>query len=310
MNLTFVKKGYQKTIKNPIHFDGFGVHKGEKASITIMPAPAFHGIQFVRTDLKNVPPISALAENVSSTFLSTRLEQYGYSIDTIEHLMAALYVSGVDNALIYVHGNEIPIMDGSSKHFFEGVEDTGIITQMQPKFVLKINQTFSFMDENKIKRATIVPHSEFKLKIDIDFKNKYIGKDSFQLDKINKQTFKNIVGARTFGFEEDALVLKKMGRGLGASLDNTLIFNNDGLHPDQEFRMEKEHVKHKFLDAVGDLSLIGLNVIGSFDIYKPGHTINHLISREIRTHLMKLNNTKEFKLIKENKKLLKKCLTY
>ena len=271
----------QCTLKNVIHATGIGLHTGEKVYLTLEPAPADTGIVFRRVDLDPVVSIVARPENVSDTRLSTSLEKQGVKISTVEHLMSALSGLGIDNAYVELSAPEVPIMDGSAGPFVFLLQSAGILEQEKPKRFIRIKKPVCVKEGDKW--AQLEPFNGFKVSFAIDF-NHPILQNSNQMATIDLSTtsfVKEISRARTFGFIDELEVLRAAGLVQGGSYDNAIvmdgfhILNNDGL------RYEDEFVKHKILDGIGDLYLLGAPLIGAFSAYKSGHSLNNKLLRKL-----------------------------
>lgn len=263
----------QRTLKNVIKATGVTLHGGERAELTLRPAPPNTGIVFHRSDLG--VEIPALASNVGDTTLSTCLIKDGVRVSTVEHLLSALAGLGIDNAYIDVTASEIPIMDGSAGPFVFLVQSAGIQEQNAPKRFIRIKRKVKVKDGDKW--ACFEPFEGFKVKFTIEFDHPVFDMHSKSavLDFSSTSYVKEVSRARTFGFKADFDKLRAMNLARGASLDNAIavdefrVLNEDGL------RYEDEFVKHKILDAVGDLYLLGSSLIGSFDGFKSGHALNN-----------------------------------
>lgn len=265
----------QRTLKNVIKATGITLHGGERAELTLRPAPANTGIIFRRIDLDPVVEIPALAKNVGDTTLSTCLVKDGVRVSTVEHLLSALAGLGIDNAYIDVTASEIPIMDGSAGPFVFLVQSAGIKEQNVPKRFIRIKR--KVMVEEGDKWACFEPFEGFKVTFTIEFDHPVFNMHSktATLDFSSTSYVKEVSRARTFGFMSDFEKLRSLNLARGASLDNAVavdefrVLNEDGL------RYEDEFVKHKILDAVGDLYLLGSSLIGEFSGYKSGHALNN-----------------------------------
>lgn len=273
----------QRTLKNVIKATGVTLHGGQRAELTLRPAPANTGIIFTRTDLEQMNSIPALATNVGDTTLSTSLVKDGVKVATVEHLLSAMAGLGIDNAYIDVTAPEIPIMDGSAAPFVFLIQSAGIQEQNAPKRFIRIKRKVSVKDGDKW--ACFEPHDGFKVTFTIDFDHPVFKTQNktATLDFSSTSFVKEVSRARTFGFTADFEKLRSMNLALGASLENAVaideyrILNEDGL------RYEDEFVKHKILDAVGDLYLLGSSLIGAFTGFKSGHALNnHLLRKLLR----------------------------
>ena len=270
----------QKTIKNNITFKGVGLHTGLQANLTIKPAEPNTGIIFKRTDIKDNNIIIPNLFNVSSAFFCTTISNdYGVSVTTIEHLMGAFYGLGIDNALIEIDNNEVPILDGSAKMFVEAITNIGIKKSDIPIKIIKIEKKIEFNDGQKT--ISIEPS---KISLDIDFELKY--ENSFignQRNSINvyETDLTDIYNSRTFCLFEDVEKLKKMGLAKGGSLDNAIVVKGDEVLNEHGLRNEKEFVNHKILDCMGDLYLSGFKIIGKIVCSQGGHKLTNQLLRKV-----------------------------
>lgn len=277
----------QRTLKNIIRATGVGLHSGEKVYLTLKPAPVDTGIVFCRSDMDPAVEIPAHALNVSDTTLSTTLRPEGNdsaSVDTVEHLLSALAGLGIDNAYVEVSAPEVPIMDGSAGPFVFLLQSAGIEEQSKAKQFIRVLKPIEVTDGDKT--ARFEPYDGFKVTFTIDFDHP-VFKDRNQTHTLDFSTtafIKEISRARTFGFMRDFEYLRANNLALGAGLNNAIavddfrILNEDGLRYDDEF------VKHKILDAVGDLYLLGHSLIGHYIGHKSGHGLNNLLLRELLKH--------------------------
>jgi UDP-3-O-[3-hydroxymyristoyl] N-acetylglucosamine deacetylase len=271
----------QRTLKNVIKATGITLHGGERAELTLRPAPPNTGIIFQRVDLNPTVEIAALAENVGDTTLSTCLVKGNVRVSTVEHLLSAFAGLGIDNAYVDISTSEIPIMDGSAGPFVFLVQSAGIQEQNAPKGFIRIKRKIKVKDGDKW--AMFEPFEGFKVSFSIEFDHPVFKNHSktATLDFSSTSYVKEVSRARTFGFMADFERLRALNLALGASLDNAVaiddfrILNEDGL------RYEDEFVKHKILDAVGDLYLLGSSLIGAFSGYKSGHSLNNKLLRTL-----------------------------
>jgi len=263
----------QRTLKKEAECTGVGLHSGEKSTIVLRPAAPNTGIQFCRSDLPKRPTVRAQFDQVADTMLATTIGINGCKIGTIEHLMAAFYGLGIDNVNVEVDGPEVPIMDGSSAPFIYLIKTAGIEEQKAPKKFLVIKRRFELKDGKR--SVSIRPSNELKITYFIDFPHPLLRKQEYELRFSGRDFVREISTARTFGFLKDIQMLKDNGLARGGSLDNAIvlddfrILNNDGL------RFKDEFVRHKILDFIGDLSIIGYPVIGHFVVKRSGHFLNH-----------------------------------
>jgi len=271
----------QRTLKNVIKATGITLHGGERAELTLRPAPPNTGIVFQRIDLEPLIEIKALAENVGDTRLSTTLVKDGIRVATVEHLLSAFAGMGIDNAYVDVTASEIPIMDGSAGPFVFLVQSAGIKEQNVAKRFIRIKRKVTVKEGDKW--ACFEPFDGFKVTFTIEFDHPVFKMRSktATLDFSSASYVKEVSRARTFGFMADFEKLRSMNLALGASLDNAVavddyrVLNEDGL------RYEDEFVRHKILDAVGDLYLLGSSLIGEFSGYKSGHALNNMLLRKL-----------------------------
>ena len=285
----------QKTLKQPINFEGITLHKGKHAKVRILPSSPNSGVVFKRVDLKNNNFISANFQNVSNANLCTTItNEFGVSVSTIEHLMAALYGKGVDNAIIEIDQDEVPIKDGSAKYFIEEIEKVGLNISSTPIKIIKILNKVEFKDGEKT--ISIEP-SKTSLEIDfeIKFKNQKIGT---QRNCVNmyESDLKNIYNSRTFCLYEDVEKLKKMNLAQGGSLDNAIVVKGNKVMNEGGLRNEKEFVNHKILDCMGDLFLSGAKIIGKIVCSQGGHKLTNQMLRKV------FNNNQNFSIFELKEK--------
>ncbi|MDM8557643.1 UDP-3-O-acyl-N-acetylglucosamine deacetylase [Candidatus Marithioploca araucensis] len=271
----------QRTLKNVISATGVGLHTGEKVYLTLRPAPANSGIIFRRTDLKVPVEIAARTENVGDTRLSTTLVKGDVKISTIEHLLSALAGLGIDNAYIDVSAPELPIMDGSAGPFVFLIQSAGIEEQNVPKSYIRIKRTVQVQQDDKW--ARFEPFDGFKVSFQIDFNHPVFRRSPNHADiDFSKTAFvKEISRARTFGFMRDLEFLRENNLAKGGSLDNAIVMDDYRILNEDGLRYEDEFVRHKVLDAVGDLYLLGHGLIGAFSGHKSGHELNNTLLRTL-----------------------------
>ena len=276
--ITLVK---QRTLKNVIRATGVGLHTGEKVLMTLRPAPANTGIVFRRVDLDPVVEIAADPHRVGDTALSTTLVDQGVRVATIEHLMSALAGLGIDNLYVDLTASEVPIMDGSSGPFAFLIQSAGIAEQRAAKRFIRIRKRVEIKDGDKWVRFD--PHPGFRVNFTIDFDHPAIRRGSCQadLDFSTTSYLKEIARARTFGFMRDIEFLRERNLALGGSMDNAVVLDDFRVLNPNGLRYEDEFVKHKVLDAIGDLYLLGRNIIGAFTGYKSGHELNNQLLRAL-----------------------------
>tara|TARA_Y100000768_G_scaffold365173_1_gene326207 strand:- start:5864 stop:6787 length:924 start_codon:yes stop_codon:yes gene_type:complete len=295
-----VKAIYQKTIQKPISFNGIGLHSGRKSNVTILPGDENCGILFKRVDLNNNNLIAANYKNVSSTTLSTTLQnKNGVKVSTVEHLLAALYIAGIDSAVIEIDNEEVPIMDGSARDFLKILNETGT-KQLNKKInYLKVLEKIELEDGNR--KIQIAPNKNFEVDFELKYQNKIIGN---QRNSINFETdnLTEVEESRTFCLYEDIQKIKKMGLAKGGTLDNAIVVDKNKVVNEEGLRNEKEFVNHKILDLAGDFLLSGYRILGYVYCYQGGHQLSNLFLHK----LLKSKNkykvlTIDEKSIKENK---------
>ncbi len=271
----------QRTLKNVIRATGVGLHTGEKVYLTLRPAAADTGIIFRRVDLPKPVEVRACPENVTDTRLSTTLESHGVKIATVEHLMSAFAGLGIDNAYVDLTAPEVPIMDGSAGPFVFLVQSAGIQEQAAAKRFIRIRKTIELKDKDKWVRFE--PLDGFKVSFEIDFDHP-IFRNSVQSASIDFSTtsfVKEISRARTFGFMRHIETLRQDGLARGGGLDNAIVMDDFRILNEDGLRYEDEFVKHKILDAIGDLYLLGHPLIGAFSARKSGHELNNRLLRAL-----------------------------
>jgi len=262
---------YQKTLKSKINFKGIGLHSGLVANLVIKPATANSGINFVRTDHKGKEKIiKAHICNALPAKLCTTISNKYVSVSTIEHLMSALSGMGIDNAIVEVDRQELPILDGSSKEFVIAIQDSGITVQNYEKKYIRILKKIIIKDKEKT--ISIEPTNKNKLEIDyeIDFHDRVIKKQSKKID-LEKNGFMEVYDSRTFCLQKDLKNIFKMGLAKGGSLDNAIVVSKDKVLNQDGLRHKDEFVRHKILDCIGDLYLAGYSLIGKVNCYQGGH---------------------------------------
>jgi UDP-3-O-[3-hydroxymyristoyl] N-acetylglucosamine deacetylase len=271
---------YQKTINNDVSIDGVGLHSGKQVNMRILPALPNSGIQFKRIDIpKNNIIIPGVFNVTSATLCTTISNEYGVKISTIEHLMAALFGLGIDNAVVELNNEEVPILDGSAKIFIEKIKSAGIKESNIPIKIISINKKISFKDNNKF--ISIEP-SKTNLLIDfeIKYKNSLIGTQRNLVDVYNSN-LTEIFDSRTFCLFEDVKKLQSMGFALGGNLDNAIVVKDNEVLNKDGLRNEKEFVNHKILDCIGDLFLSGYKVVGKIVCSQGGHKLTNDLLRKV-----------------------------
>lgn len=271
----------QRTLKNIIRATGVGLHSGEKVYLTLKPAPVDSGIVFRRVDLDPVVEIPACAECVGETTMSTTLVQDGVKVDTVEHLLSAMAGLGIDNACIELSAAEVPIMDGSAGPFVFLIQSAGIEEQDAPKQFIRIKREVTVEEDGKT--ATFLPFKGFKVSIGIEFDHPvFRGRSQYASVDFSSTSFvKEVSRARTFGFMRDIEYLRSQNLALGGSVDNAIVVDEYRVLNEDGLRYEDEFVKHKILDAIGDLYLLGKSLVGEFRGFKSGHALNNKLLRSM-----------------------------
>lgn len=271
----------QTTLSGAASVSGVGVHSGKPATLTIRPAAEGTGVVFVRADVTDRDAdIPALATRVTTTELGTNMtNDAGVSVATVEHFLAACAGLGIDNVRAELDGPELPILDGSSKPFVELLGRAGLTQQAAPKRVLKILKPVEV--RQGVKFARLSPGEDFTMRIAIDFSTKAIGRQTISFTMTPGAFAREIAWARTFGFAHQAAQLHAMGKGLGASMDNTVVIENDAVINPGGLQTEDEFVRHKLLDVIGDLFLAGGTIEGLYEAEQPGHALNNQLLRAV-----------------------------
>jgi len=271
----------QHTLKESITIEGIGLHSGCKSVLMLEPAPANYGIQFIRSDIKDAIPIRALYSNVvdlrNCTCIGTSSENI---VSTIEHLMAVLYILGIDNAKISVNNPEVPILDGSGKVFLETLQKAELVEQASPRKILKVKKEISFTDDKGCS-VTLIPNSSLHICFDIEFPSKIVGHQQFDKD-ITLDTFtKEIAPCRTFCEKYQVDYLKSIGLIKGGSLENAVVLDGETILNPEGFRLKNECVNHKVMDAIGDLYTSGYYILAKVVANKSGHYHNNEILKKL-----------------------------
>ena len=271
----------QRTLKDSIRATGIGLHSGEKVYMTLRPAPANTGVVFRRLDLPEPVDVPAKALNVTETMLGTTLEHDGAKVATVEHLLSAMAGLGIDNAFVDLTAAEVPIMDGSAAPFVFLLQSAGVEIQNTPKKFIRVVDRVEVVEGDKWVR--LEPYDGFRVNIEIDFDHPALRKhrQAMSMDFSTTAFLKEISRARTFGFLRDLEVLRTRDRTLGGSLDNAIVMDEYRVINEDGLRFRDEFVRHKVLDALGDLYLLGSCLIGEFSGFKSGHRLNNLVLREL-----------------------------
>jgi UDP-3-O-[3-hydroxymyristoyl] N-acetylglucosamine deacetylase/3-hydroxyacyl-[acyl-carrier-protein] dehydratase len=300
----------QRTLKKEVSLSGKGLHTGVEVTMTFKPAPGNHGYVFVRTDLEGAPKIKAIADNVTETVRGTTLEQNGASVATIEHCMAALYGMGIDNVLIEVNGPEAPILDGSSIRYVEAFKEAGIVEQDAKREYFEVKEKISYSDEERGVDIMIYPDDHLSINVLIDYNSKVLGNQYAILNQLDEFE-EEIAMSRTFVFFHELEGLAKLNKIKGGDLDNAIVIldrkvaqeeidriadlfhkphikaNSEGVLSNVDLHFPNEPARHKLLDLLGDIALVGMPLKGKIVATRPGHKANNEFARKIRQAIKK-----------------------
>ncbi len=308
---------YQKTLNHPIRFSGKGLHTGLQVTMTVNPADENFGIQFKRVDLEDKPVVAAIVDNVIDTSRSTTIARGEAKVSTIEHLMAALWGSGIDNALIEIDSQEVPIMDGSAKEYVEAIAKVGVKEQSAPLEYYAVTEKFEYIDEARDVKLEIYPDDHFSVNVNIDFSSSVVGKQFATLNDIS-ECAEGIAPCRTFAFLHELEPLLNKNLIKGGDVDNAIVIVEQSIDEEQkkrlselfgrdievtnkgylnniELRYENEIARHKLLDVIGDLYLVGVRVKGRLLASKPGHAANVEFAKQLRKQWKKDSSKPKFK---------------
>jgi UDP-3-O-[3-hydroxymyristoyl] N-acetylglucosamine deacetylase len=271
----------QRTLKSTVRATGVGVHTGQKVAMALRPAPIDTGIVFCRSDLPGNPAIPAHALNVTNTTMATVIEKDGARVSTVEHLMAAFAGLGIDNAYVDVSAEEVPIMDGSAGTFVFLLQSAGLEEQAAAKKYIRVLKAVEV--EQGDKKVRLEPFNGFKVGFTIEFSHPVFDatRSTVEVDFAEVSFVREVARARTFGFTQDVEMMRSRGLGRGGSLDNAVVIDDFRVLNADGLRMDDEFVKHKALDAMGDLYMLGRPVIGAFQGHKSGHALNNLLARKL-----------------------------
>jgi len=271
----------QRTIKSLVKTVGIGLHSGRKVTLTLRPAPADAGIVFTRVDLPEPVEIPVAASAIGDTRLASVLQKNGARVSTVEHLMSACAGLGIDNLYVDVDAEEIPIMDGSAASFVFLLQSAGIEEQAAAKRFIRVKKAVEVREGDKL--ARLEPFFGFKLAFTIDFRHPAVDKtgQTFSIDFADTSYVREIARARTFGFAHEVEALREMGLARGGSLDNAIVLDEHRMLNNEELRYGDEFVRHKILDAIGDLYVVGHPLIGSYVAHKSGHGLNNQLLRAL-----------------------------
>jgi len=268
---------YQTTIQKAVELVGIGLHKGSPVKLRLEPMESNSGIVFYRSDVDVAIPL--LPKNVVDTKMATVIGKDGYVISTIEHMLSAVYAYGVDNLKVIVDADEVPVMDGSSASFCMLLDEAGVVELDVPKKVMKITKEVIVQDGDKYVKLS--PSSDLKYNFTIKFPHPVIQNQEYVL-KFTKENYKNeIARARTFGFLHEVQYLRSKGLALGGSLENAIVLDDKKVLNPEGLRFSDEFVRHKILDAIGDMSLIGMNFVGNYEAMAGSHDLNHKLTVEL-----------------------------
>jgi len=268
----------QRTLRRSVSCTGIGLHSGNKVTLSLKPAPADYGIRFQRSDLGGLE-IPATVTHLGGIQYQTGLTREAVSVETVEHLLAALTALGIDNVIVELNHPEVPIMDGSAARFVEAIDEVGLAELEAPRRFLKILKRVSVEEAGAY--GELLPYNGFHLDVEIDFDTPLIGTQRIELD-LNPGAFRReLARARTFGFMKDVERLWAAGLALGASLENTVAIGDDRIINREGLRFPDEFVRHKALDAVGDLALAGAPILGAFRSRRGGHRLNALVLKAL-----------------------------
>jgi UDP-3-O-[3-hydroxymyristoyl] N-acetylglucosamine deacetylase len=269
----------QRTVGQEVNCTGIGLHSGQKVSLTIKPAPPDYGIRFIRNDLAARAMIRASFENVVETQLCTSVGYNGFRVSTVEHLMAAFFGLGIDNARVELDGPEVPIMDGSAAPFVFLLRSAGISEQRTPKRFIVIRKSLEVREGGR--SVSLHPSRELKISYTIDFSHPLLKNQQYELHFSGRDFIHEISRARTFGFLKDIQTLRENGLAVGGSLDNALVLDDFRVLNEDGLRYKDEFVRHKILDFIGDLAILGRPIIGHFVVHKSGHSLNQAVLKNL-----------------------------
>lgn len=269
----------QRTLRRSSTVDGIGLHTGKPCRLTFRPAPTDIGVHIIKKEDSRRPSIRVFAENVKATTNATTIGSTEFAVSTVEHCLSTLAALRIDNAFIEIEGPEIPIIDGSCLNFLRAIQEGGIVEQDQPRKYIYIREPIQVVDGEK--QAFVLPYDGLRITCTIDFAHPAIGKQVIDID-INEISFaREIAAARTFGFMKDVEKLRSMGLALGGSFDNAVVMDNERVLNEEGLRFPDEFVRHKVLDALGDLVTLGAPLMGHVVLYKAGHDLLNRLVRKI-----------------------------
>lgn len=277
-----MQQTYQQTLAAPVSYSGIGLHSGKNVNMCMLPAEADTGIVFIRTDLPDKPEIAAKPANVSSTLKATTLSENGAEVFTVEHLMAALSMMGIDNCRIEMDSPEPPVTDGSSGVFAELILEAGRKTQAAPRKVYALDRAFAVHQDDRY--ICVLPYDGYRISFTSINPHPLLGTQYYDIELTEENFLKEIATARTVAFMHEVEQMKKMGLGLGGNTDNVVVFDNTGIL--SETRFDNELIRHKILDVIGDLYLLG-HIKAHVVAVKTGHAFNAELARQIENYRSK-----------------------
>lgn len=272
----------QHTVAKPVRCIGIGMHSGKTVHLTIRPAPVNHGIRFVRTDLADNPSVAAHFNMVVDTSLATVIGCEGFIVSTIEHLMSAFSGMAIDNALVEIDSHEMPIMDGSAAVFVNSIAAVGIKEQACPRYYFAVTEPIALKEGEK--SIAIYPSDSFQISCTIEYDHPLIQNQCFTVDLGTDNFQQEIAAARTFGFLHEYEYLKRYGFAQGGSLDNVVVLDQNGILNEDGLRYPDEFARHKTLDCIGDLFLLGMPILGHVVAIRSGHALNNAFLKKIFSH--------------------------
>ena len=277
-----MQQTYQQTLAAPVSYSGIGLHSGKNVNMCMLPAEADTGIVFIRTDLPDKPEIAAKPANVSSTLKATTLSENGAEVFTVEHLMAALSMMGIDNCRIEMDSPEPPVTDGSSGVFADLILEAGRKTQAAPRKVYALDRAFAVHQDDRY--ICVLPYDGYRISFTSINPHPMLGTQYYDIELTEENFLKEIATARTVAFMHEVEQMKKMGLGLGGNTDNVVVFDNTGIL--SETRFDNELIRHKILDVIGDLYLLG-HIKAHVVAVKTGHAFNAELARQIENYRSK-----------------------
>lgn len=272
---------YQQTINGEVKASGVGLHSGNYIDMKLMPAPPNTGICFRRVDIESKPTTKANINAVSSTMLGTTLGESGFTVATVEHLLASLLGMGIDNLFIELNNDEVPIFDGSAASFVFLIQEAGIQLQKEPRKYLKIKQKVEVMEGDKY--ASIIPYDGYRIRLELSFNHPAVDEENkdYEYEFSTDSFLSKIAYARTFGFLKDIESLREKKLTLGGSVDNAIVLDENNVINIEGLRYKDEFIRHKILDVMGDLHLVGAPILGYFFGKKTGHSLNTELAKKI-----------------------------